>query len=32
MTVELTIHGAAGSVTGFCARLKTEKATVLIDC
>ena len=32
MTVELTFHGAAGCVTGFCARLKTDKATVLIDC
>lgn len=32
MTLELTFHGAAGCVTGFCARLKTERATVLIDC
>ena len=32
MSLELTFHGAAGCVTGFCARLKTERATVLIDC
>jgi metallo-beta-lactamase family protein len=32
MSVELTFHGAAGCVTGFCARLRTERATVLIDC
>ncbi len=32
MSVELTFHGAAGCVTGFCARLKTERADVLIDC
>jgi len=29
---ELTFHGAAGCVTGFCARLASEHATVLIDC
>jgi metallo-beta-lactamase family protein len=28
----LTFHGAAGCVTGFCARLQTTHATVLIDC
>jgi len=32
MSVNLTFHGAAGCVTGFCARLQTDKATVLIDC
>lgn len=32
MSVELTFHGAAGCVTGFCARLTTERASVLIDC
>lgn len=30
--VKLTFHGAAGCVTGFCARLETERATVLVDC
>ncbi len=32
MPVKLTFHGAAGCVTGFCARLETPNATVLIDC
>lgn len=32
MTLDLTFHGGAGCVTGFCARLTTEKASVLIDC
>jgi metallo-beta-lactamase family protein len=32
MTLKLTFHGAAGCVTGFCARLQTDHATVLIDC
>src|SRR5689334_14216110 len=32
MGVTLTFHGAAGCVTGFCARLQTGSATVLIDC
>ena len=32
MTLKLTFHGAAGCVTGFCARLETGRATVLIDC
>lgn len=32
MAVELTFHGAAGCVTGFCARLRTERASVLVDC
>lgn len=32
MTVTLTFHGAAGCVTGFCARLTTGRADVLIDC
>lgn len=32
MSVSLTFHGAAGCVTGFCARLDTGQATILIDC
>ena len=32
MSVELTFHGAAGCVTGFCAHLKTDRASVLVDC
>lgn len=32
MTVKLTFHGAAGCVTGFCARLEADGAVVLIDC
>jgi metallo-beta-lactamase family protein len=32
MTLDLTFHGAAGCVTGFCARLTTGRASVLIDC
>jgi metallo-beta-lactamase family protein len=32
MSVNLTFHGAAGCVTGFCARIATERASVLIDC
>lgn len=32
MTVELTFHGAAGCVTGFCARITTPRARVLVDC
>lgn len=32
MTPKLTFHGAAGCVTGFCARLETGTATVLVDC
>ncbi|HWA60618.1 MAG TPA: MBL fold metallo-hydrolase [Caulobacteraceae bacterium] len=32
MTPSLTFHGAAGCVTGFCARLTTDKANLLIDC
>ncbi|HXQ47382.1 MAG TPA: MBL fold metallo-hydrolase, partial [Caulobacteraceae bacterium] len=32
MKTELTFHGAAGCVTGFCARLASEHATVLVDC
>lgn len=32
MTFTLTFHGAAGCVTGFCARIATEHSTVLIDC
>ncbi|HEX6861019.1 MAG TPA: MBL fold metallo-hydrolase [Caulobacteraceae bacterium] len=30
--MKLTFHGAAGCVTGFCARLDTGRARVLIDC
>ncbi|MFZ5718237.1 MAG: MBL fold metallo-hydrolase [Pseudomonadota bacterium] len=30
--VELSFHGAAGCVTGFCARLHTGRANVLVDC
>ena len=32
MTITLSFHGAAGCVTGFCARLKSDTADVLIDC
>ncbi|MCI3134155.1 MBL fold metallo-hydrolase [Phenylobacterium aquaticum] len=32
MTLKLTFHGAAGCVTGFCARLETDQAVLLIDC
>lgn len=32
MTVTLSFHGAAGCVTGFCARLKTDEADLLVDC
>jgi metallo-beta-lactamase family protein len=32
MSVKLTFHGAAGCVTGFCARLQTPTANVLVDC
>jgi len=32
MSLDLTFHGAAGCVTGFCARLTTGRANVLIDC
>jgi metallo-beta-lactamase family protein len=32
MSLDLTFHGAAGCVTGFCAKLSTGQATVLIDC
>jgi metallo-beta-lactamase family protein len=32
MTLKLTFHGAAGCVTGFCARLEAGRATVLVDC
>ena len=30
--MKLTFHGAAGCVTGFCARLEADRATVLVDC
>ncbi|HEY9219232.1 MAG TPA: MBL fold metallo-hydrolase [Phenylobacterium sp.] len=30
--MEITFHGAAGCVTGFCAKVQTGSATVLIDC
>lgn len=32
MSLKLTFHGAAGCVTGFCARLETPQAVVLVDC
>jgi metallo-beta-lactamase family protein len=32
MKTELTFHGAAGCVTGFCARIRTDRASVLVDC
>ncbi len=32
MSVNLTFHGAAGCVTGSCARLETPRAVILIDC
>jgi metallo-beta-lactamase family protein len=32
MTLDLTFHGAAGCVTGFCARLDTGDARILVDC
>lgn len=32
MAVQLSFHGAAGCVTGFCARLTTDQANILIDC
>lgn len=32
MSVTLTVHGAAGCVTGACYRLQTPRATVLVDC
>lgn len=32
MTLRLTFHGAAGCVTGSCARLTTDAADILIDC
>lgn len=32
MTVKLTFHGAAGCVTGFCARVQTGQTQVLVDC
>jgi len=32
MTPTITFHGAAGCVTGFCVRLQTDRASILIDC
>jgi len=32
MTPILSFHGAAGCVTGSCARLQTQEATILVDC
>jgi metallo-beta-lactamase family protein len=32
MSVTLTIHGAAGCVTGSCYRLETPRAQLLVDC
>ncbi|HET9161718.1 MAG TPA: MBL fold metallo-hydrolase [Caulobacteraceae bacterium] len=30
--LKLSFHGAAGCVTGFCARLQTDEAVILVDC
>jgi metallo-beta-lactamase family protein len=30
--LELTFHGAAGTVTGSCMELRTDRHRVLIDC
>jgi metallo-beta-lactamase family protein len=32
MKTELSFHGAAGCVTGFCARIRAPRATLLVDC
>jgi metallo-beta-lactamase family protein len=32
MSTTLTFHGSAECVTGFCARLETDRAVVLVDC
>lgn len=32
MTLQLHIHGAAGTVTGSCYRLVTPRGTLLVDC
>ena len=32
MRTTLTVHGAAGCVTGSCYRLQTPHATILVDC
>ncbi len=32
MKTELSFHGATGCVTGSCARIRTERASVLVDC
>jgi len=32
MGVKLSVHGAAGCVTGSCYRIETEQASVLVDC
>ena len=32
MSLDLTFHGAAGCVTGFCARVEADGASILIDC
>lgn len=32
MAIKLTFHGAAGCVTGSCARIATDSATILVDC
>jgi metallo-beta-lactamase family protein len=32
MPLDLSFHGAAGCVTGFCARVTTDRATILVDC
>ncbi len=32
MTIRLTFHGAAGTVTGSCFRIDTPSSSVLVDC
>jgi metallo-beta-lactamase family protein len=32
MTPRLHFHGAAGCVTGSCARIETDRANILVDC
>jgi metallo-beta-lactamase family protein len=32
MAIELSFHGAAGTVTGSCYRLRTSRASILVDC
>ena len=32
MTLQLHVHGAAGTVTGSCHRLVTPRGSLLVDC